>query len=251
MTSKKNESGIDKNKLSYLVGYLYDENMLKSLIGITTSSYDFTSLTPEIKTSVLQRVTLNTHRGRPAHKSNTDIFYSAKVTLSFTILAHIINIKIIRVTERIQRLLLPKFYHDRKDTNFLKGLKYFGEKPEIDEKYFYEAPLLGRKLYEYRVDPNDNKRASSIPKELGWPFPEKFYESIGYTINGFSFFKKFFKNAPSNLRSILNPQVGLINVEIGLEEADNNLNNNLFNPEKKKICRKNSRIYCYSHKKLY
>ena len=229
MTWKKNESGIDKNRLSYLVGYLYDENMLKSLIGITTSSYDFTSLTPEIKTSVLQRVTLNTHRGMPAHKSNTDIFYSAKAALSFTILAHVINIKIIRVTERIQRLLVPKFYHDRKDTNFLKGLKYFGEKPEIDEKYFYEAPLLGRKLYEYRVDPNDNKRASSIPKELGWPFPEKFYESIGYTINGFSF---EFKNTPSNLRSILNPQVGLINVEIGLEEADNNLNNNLFNPEK-------------------
>ena len=40
---------------------------------------------------------------------------------------------------------------------------------------------------------------------------------------------------PSNLRSILNPQVGLINVENGLEEADNNLNNNLFNPAKKTI----------------
>ena len=49
MIWKKNESGIDKSRLSYLVGHLYDENMLKSLIGITTSSYDFTSLTPEIK----------------------------------------------------------------------------------------------------------------------------------------------------------------------------------------------------------
>ena len=203
--------------------------MLKSLIGTTTSSNDFTSLTPEIKTSVLQRVTLNAHRGRPAHKSNTDIFYLTKAALSFTIIAHVINIKI--VTERIQRLLVPKFYHDRKDTNFLKGLKYFGEKAEIDEKYFYEAPLLGRKLYEYRVDPNDNKRASSIPKELGWPFPEKFYESTGYTSNGFSF---EFKNASSNLRSILNAQVGLISIEIGFEEADNNLKNNLFNPVKKK-----------------
>ena len=43
-----------------------------------------------------------------------------------------------------------------------------------------------------------------------------------------------FKNAPSNLRSILNPQVGLINVENGLEGADNNLNSDLFNPAKKK-----------------
>ena len=93
-------------------------------------------------------------------------------------------------------------------------------------------PLLGRKLYEYRVDPNDNKRASFNPKELDWPFPEKFYESIGYTINRFSF---EFKNAPSNLRSILNPQVSLINVENGLEEADNSLNSDLFNPAKKTI----------------
>ena len=78
MTWKKNESATDKSRLSFLVGYLYDENMLKSLIGITTSSYDFTSLTPEIKTSVLQRVTLNTHRGRPIHESNTDNFLFGK-----------------------------------------------------------------------------------------------------------------------------------------------------------------------------
>ena len=172
MTWKNNESALDKSRLSFLVGYLYDEKMLKSLIGITTPSFDFTSLTPEITTSVLQRVTLKTHSGRPANESNTDIFYLTKKNLSFTVLV-LINIIILRVTERIQRLLLPKFYHDRKDTNFLKGLKYFGEKPEIDEKYFYEAPLLGRKLYEYRVDPNDNKRASFNPKELDWPFPEQ------------------------------------------------------------------------------
>ena len=78
MTWKKNESALDKSRLSLLVGYLYDEKMLKSLIGITTLSNDFTSLTQEIKTSVLQRVTLKTHRGRPANESNTDIFYSTK-----------------------------------------------------------------------------------------------------------------------------------------------------------------------------
>ena len=78
MTWKNNESALDKSRLSFLVGYLYDEKMLKSLIGITTLSNDFTSSTQEIKTSVLQRVTLKTHRGRPANESNTDIFYSTK-----------------------------------------------------------------------------------------------------------------------------------------------------------------------------
>ena len=78
---EKNESAVDKSRLSFLAGYLYGEKMLKSLIGITPPSYDFTSLTPEIKTSVLQRVTLKTHRGKPANESNTDIFYSTKKLL--------------------------------------------------------------------------------------------------------------------------------------------------------------------------
>ena len=52
---EENESALNKSRLSFLVGYLYDEKMLKSLIGITTPSYDFTSLTSEIKTSVLQK----------------------------------------------------------------------------------------------------------------------------------------------------------------------------------------------------
>ena len=96
----------------------------------------------------------------------------AKAALSFAILAHVINIVIIKVYEKIQRFLAPKIFHDRKDTNFLKGLKYFAEKPEIDEKYFYEAPLLVRKLYEYRVYSNDDKRVSFNTKEL--------YGSISY-----------------------------------------------------------------------
>ena len=60
---KKNESALDKSRLSFLVGYLYDKKMLKLLIGIN---------------NVLQSVTLKTHRGRPANESNTDIFYSTK-----------------------------------------------------------------------------------------------------------------------------------------------------------------------------
>ena len=39
----------------------------------------------------------------------------------------------LRFTDRIQRVFVPRFYHDRKDTNFLKGLIYVGEKTEIDE----------------------------------------------------------------------------------------------------------------------
>ena len=125
----------------------------------------------------------------------------------------------------MQRLLVPKFYHSRKDSNFLQGLIYIGEKKEIDEKYFYETPLLGRKLSEYRVGKNNARPKSFHPRELDWSFPDKYYQSIGFTVYNFSF---RFKNAPNSIRALLNPQNNLINVENGLEQAENNLTEELF-----------------------
>ena len=136
---------------------------------------------------------------------------------------------VLRYTDRIQRVFVPKFYHDKKDTNFLKGLLYIGEKKEIDEKYFYEGPLLGRKLYEYRIDGDKNKTINIHPRDLDWPFPEKYYQSIGYTIHGFSF---KFKNVDNNLSALLNTEDDLTNVESGIEKVDNNITEELFSNKK-------------------
>ena len=108
--------------------------------------------------------------------------------------------------------------------NFLRELKFKGEKKEIDEKYFSEEKLLGRKLYEYSS--NNNYFIRPLNKNnLDWPFPDKFYNSIGYTIHVCSF---TFKNAANNLSTILNPSNDLINVESGLEEVENTLIDELF-----------------------
>ena len=50
---------------------------------------------------------------------------------------------------RTQRNFVPKYYHNRRRTNFLKNLRYVGEKPELDKTYFQKNQILGRKLYEY------------------------------------------------------------------------------------------------------
>ena len=126
-------------------------------------------------------------------------------------------------------------YHNRRDKNFLKNLIYIGEKKEIDERYFYEeGTLLGRRLYEYQIDKNNKRPLNIHPRDLDWPFPDKFYESIGYTIHGFSF---KFKNVPNSLSSILNPSDNLINIESNTEQAENNLTEKLFF-NKKKILKK-------------
>ena len=62
-TWQKNNSAKDNSRLTFLEGYLQNEQHLKVLIGITTSSYDFTSLNPQEKTGYLQRLTLNLHKG--------------------------------------------------------------------------------------------------------------------------------------------------------------------------------------------
>ena len=84
--------------------------------------------------------------------------------------------------------------------------------------------------YEYRVDKISTRPKSFHPRELYWPFPEKYYQSIGFTVYNFLF---RFKNAPNSISTLLNTQDNLINVESGLEEAENNLTERLFFPSKK------------------
>ena len=110
-----------------------------------------------------------------------------------------------------------------------------GEKKEIDEKNFFEAPLLGRKLYEYRFDKNNQTIQPFNLKDIDWPFLDKWYQSIGFAVSGFTF---ELKNAPANIKNKLDPQSGLINVENNLENAENSITEELFSPSKKSIEKK-------------
>ena len=106
---------------------------------------------------------------------------------------------VFRYTSKVHRLFVPKFYHDRKDTNFLKNLKYVGEKAKIDEKDFSEITEFGRKLYEYNSDLNHTSNIGLSTKTMDWPFPEKDYKSIGYTVHGFRFAFLKVKTSISNI----------------------------------------------------
>ena len=110
---------------------------------------------------------------------------------------------------------MPKYYHNRRRKNFFKNLKFVGEKPEIKENYFCENEILGRKLYEY-VQSNNNT-FNLTGEELDLHLPNKWYRSIGFTINGFSF---KIEKAPAELKTILDPKDNLINVESGIEEIN-------------------------------
>ena len=170
---RKNNSGKDSSRLSNLINYLYDEQKLKTLVKITGTEHDFTSVTPEEKNDFLNRLTQATQKQSDLYYGNWDTFYSGAISGSSVVLSYILSYAFLRYTERMQRFFVPKFYHNRRDKYFLKNLKYIGEKKEIDEKYFSEErTLLRRRLYEYQIDKNSKRPLNIYPRDLDWPFAD-------------------------------------------------------------------------------
>ena len=233
MNWRKNDSGKDLSRLSFLISCLFDERKFKQFLKMSGTEHDFTSMTNKEKNDFLGKLTKSTHVHEKIYFGNTDSFYS-ELHVGSVVLINTLSNTILRFTDRLQRLFVPRFYRDRRNTtSFLKRLRYVGEKKEIDEKYFSEQGTgLGRKLYEYRIGGDISRPVIFKDKDMDWPFPEKIYESIGFTVHGFSF---EFKNVANNLSTILNPEDNLINKESNLEEVQNKITEDIFCPQKKDI----------------
>ena len=118
------------------------------------------------------------------HSLRFDDLYSIYFR-SFTVILKDSNSLIKKFNNRIQKLFVPRFYHDRRQTNFLKDMRFVGEYPKINESSFCKFKSIGRRLYEYR--PTTRSIQEFNPREIDIPFPEKYLEDFTYTISGFSF----------------------------------------------------------------
>ena len=125
---KKNNSGKDSSRLSYLISYLYYETELKKLLKVTGTEDDFTSMIPEEKNNFLNRLTKAIHKEDEIQYGNSHTFYSGANSSASVVLTYFLSYVVLRFTNKMQRLFVPKFYHERKDKNFLKGLIYTDEK---------------------------------------------------------------------------------------------------------------------------
>ena len=70
----------------------------------------------------------------------------------------------------VGRIFAPKFYHDKRDPNFLKFLSYVGEYGP--DNSHCEFPQIGRKFYEYKKKAGVSIARIIQPTDLDWPFPE-------------------------------------------------------------------------------
>ena len=99
-------------------------------------------------------------------------------------------------------------------------------------KYFSEINESSTKLYKYNNYPTHTSNLAIATKTMDWSFPEKYYKSIGYTVQRFTF---AFPNLKKSIGGIINPKDALINVENGIEDVINRFNSENFSPSKKKL----------------
>ena len=106
--------------ITFSMGYFENISLLKRYFKISGKKFDFTRLPILKKHTYLGEHYLIQHKNKPYIRRIDDLYSS--FSRPFTIILKDLNIKIKIFTDRIQRLLVPRFFHDRRQTNFLKDL---------------------------------------------------------------------------------------------------------------------------------
>ena len=95
-----------------MIGYLYDKEIMESMLGITGLSMNLRDMSTAQKNGYLRRYTRHKHHGK-ADEPKQDIFYSA-FNRYYTPSYHASGKIMVVLPIRIGKLFVSKFYHDRK-----------------------------------------------------------------------------------------------------------------------------------------
>ena len=145
-TEPNNSKGI----ISFFMGYLERIDLLKKYFKISGRIFDFGTISTERRNQWLGEFSvMRNHRLAPYNRRFDDLY--SLYFRPFTILLKDSNFLIKKFNDRIQKLFVPKVYHDRRQTNFLKDMGFVGKYPNTNEYNFCRFKAIGRQLYEYRV----------------------------------------------------------------------------------------------------
>ena len=114
------------------MAYLENVPTLKKNFKISGKKFDFTRLSILKKHIYLSEYSTFRHKNK-SYIQKFDDLYSIFFR-PYTIVLKDSNIKIKVFKNRIYKLSVPRFFHDRRQTNFLKDLIFIGEKI-IDLQY--------------------------------------------------------------------------------------------------------------------
>ena len=209
--------------ISYMFGYFYTDRVTEKIYPNEITN--FTSFTNSQKGNGMRRIS----------SISPDIiakavFYNQNLAPSTILHIQPLN-KIDLIEGRLAYLLVLRYYHDRRDTGFMKNLTYqgkvFSDKSNHINKRFCE---FDRVLYIY---------VSTILRtfvlsesQINWNFPDKYSKTLGLSLRGFSF---TFPDLSDSLKTLLEPSSDLINKETGTEEISSVPTQYLFFPKQKVI----------------
>ena len=176
-----NEKNIFKKRINFLLSYFYHNDFFKKIFEKANgASKNLKTLTIDDKMKYIFQLSKYLYKDFNINKISQNNFHTSVYSRVSPSRHFDPSNGIRRYTNRIQQLFIPKFFHERKDNNFLKHLIFAGEK-KINQKGFSDVKEFGRKLYEYRAN---NKNQINIGR-FDLPFPDKYYDTIGFTVHGF------------------------------------------------------------------
>ena len=108
------------------MAYIENVDFLKKHFKISGKKFDFTRLSLLKKQLYLSYYSTFRHKNKPYIRRFDDLY--SIYFRPYTMILKDSNILFKVFKNRIQRLLVPRFFHDRRQTNFLKDLIFIGEK---------------------------------------------------------------------------------------------------------------------------
>ena len=112
------------NLKSYLLGYMWYDVHIESLLSIRGSWKNLASIGISEKNNFLREFSRYKHKNDK--NTNQDDFYSIKRT-DWTVLYPALLTQIIFFDNKVRLIFVTKFYHKKKTKNVLKYLSYVGE----------------------------------------------------------------------------------------------------------------------------
>ena len=132
---------------SYTMSYMEQEFHVLNILNISGASGSLASMGPTEKNIYLRNYSQYVHRST----DHLDVFYS-KFNKTNVVLFHALDGMMVYFDRKIEKLFVPKFYHDNRTKTFLKTLKFVRVWDTIENKKLFEYPgKLGRKLYIYYI----------------------------------------------------------------------------------------------------
>ena len=189
------------NTRSYLLNYMTNEHLTKEFWKLS----DNVPIRNFSKKILVHKDDFIRFVDKKFNKKGNGVLYSGNVQFE-TIIQPVFGNRSILYKSIVNYLGIPRYYHDRRDTSFLKYFNFFNIK-----KIF----TLGTNIYHYKKK-QDTNRVYISRKDIDWIFLDKYSLKIGASVRDLKI--NISPKIDDDLRTFLEPSTRLVNIESGQEE---------------------------------